>query len=115
MRKKENFLVYDASCAFCTGLAGYFHSKWQIKIVSNDNRINNIDKDIIKKDVHFVCFVDETVLVYHGAEAAVRMVGTKYPILIRLYGIIGIRQLIQLFYWIVKKLRKHLGNLFLKT
>lgn len=104
--KKENFLVYDASCAFCTGLAGFFHRKLGIKIVPNDVTINYLAKETIQKDVHFVIFENGKLLVFHGAEAAVRMVGQKYGILIKLYKVIVFKQLFNVFYWIVKKLRK---------
>lgn len=112
MGKRENFLVYDATCAFCTGLAGYFQSKWKVKIVPNNVPVNYIDKKTIKRDVHYVVFNENGYVVYHGAEAAIMMAGKEYPILVLLYSIIGIRQVIQAFYWIVKKSRKYLRNLF---
>jgi len=104
--KKENFLVYDASCAFCTGMAGFFHRKLGVKVVPNNIQVSYLDKETIQKDVHYVVFENGKPIVFHGAEAAVRMVGQKYGILIKLYKVIGFKQFFQISYWIVKKLRK---------
>ena len=111
--KKESYLIYDSSCAFCTGLASYFQRKWNIKIVPNTS-VTGKNKELIKKDVHFFDLDEKNneYKLFSGAEAAVRMIGRKYKFLIFLYSIFGIRQLIQSFYWIVKKSRKYVGNLF---
>jgi predicted DCC family thiol-disulfide oxidoreductase YuxK len=104
-------LIYDSSCAFCTGLAGYFHRRWGVRIVPNNMTGNTkLEKKLIQKDVHYIIYnkTDNSYVMYDGAEAAVRMIGKKYPVLIWLYYVPVIRQLIQFLYWIVKKLRKYL-------
>lgn len=98
--KNRKYIIYDYSCPFCTGIAQYFEKNWDIEIVGK-----------VFKDVHYV----DGKIMYDGAEAIIRVLGTRYPVLISLYGIMIFRIMFKSIYWIVKKLRKHLGNLFLKS
>lgn len=113
-RKREVYLIYDASCVFCSSLAGYFSHNWKMKVLPNTYSSLKWDKELIKKDVHYFCLDKENneYRLFSGAEAAVRVIGEKYPLIIKVYSIIGFKQSIQALYWTLKKLRKHLGNLF---
>jgi len=114
MKKRDSYLIYDASCDFCTGLANYFKRKWKIRIAPNTMEYPPYDRQLISKDVHYECFDKESgeYRLFSGPAAAVRVVGEKYPLIIKVYSIIGFKQIIQALYWILKKSRKHLGNLF---
>ena len=91
--KYDNYLIYDKSCPFCTGIARYFQKNWNVKIVGK-----------VFKDVHYV----EGKKMYDGAEAVIRILSTKYPILILLYSIMVFRIMFKAFYWTLKKTRKYL-------
>jgi len=115
MKNKRDFLIYDAYCDFCYGLAGFLHTHLNVHTVPSYMvrlKAEGLERNVINRDVHFVVFNKNIPKVYHGAEAAVRVIGIRFPFVIYLYYIPVIRQLIQAFYFIVKKLRKHLGNLF---
>ncbi len=109
---RRNFIVYDANCFFCVGLAKYFKNNWNIKIVPNNKTCKYISEKDIKRDVHFVSFCGKKVKIYHGAEASIRILGVKYPFFICIYKIPILKQLIKICYLIVKKSRKYLKKLF---
>jgi predicted DCC family thiol-disulfide oxidoreductase YuxK len=114
-RKREDFLIYDGFCAFCTGLAGRLNKHLGIKIVpSHFVRLKapGLERETIEYNVHYVKFINGEIKVYHGTEAAVRVLGIKYKFLVWMYYIPVIRQLMQAFYFLTKKSRKYLSNLF---
>jgi len=113
MRKREDFLIYDGYCAFCTGLAGRLNRHVGIKIVPSHYvrlKAPGLERDTIEYNVHYVKFNGEEIKVYHGTEAAVRTIGIKHKFVIWLYYIPVIRQLIQVFYFLMKKSRKYLSK-----
>lgn len=113
MRKKQDYLIYDAYCDFCYKVAEVLHKHLNVHTVPSYMvrlKAEGLERETIKHDVHFVVFTKNVPKVYHGAEAAIRVLAIKYRFLIALYAIPGIRQLIKGLYYLVKKSRKFLSK-----
>ncbi len=115
-------LVYDASCPFCSTLAKWFKSKYNIKIVSNKRAsakklgvpgwmLGDIDRD-----VHLIEDINDPRAgiwkhgkrVFHGADAAARLLSINHPFIWTLYSFKPAGFCFKVSYFVIKKLRKYL-------
>jgi len=104
----RKFLVFDDKCDFCSLVAGFFAYHWNIHIVANTKVPDFLEKDRMMKDVHYVVIVSNSIIVYSGPEAVVRLLATKYPSISKLYEHRPFRLAFNIIYRIVKKSRKYL-------
>lgn len=120
---KMHTLIYDASCPFCYTLAHWFKDHYKIKIVSNQRVVAKrlgVPKWMlgdIKRDVHLVEDINDPTAgiwehgkrVFHGADAATRLLSINYPFIWTLYSFKPAGWCFQAAYFTLKKIRKHLS------
>ena len=119
---KKYTLIYDNSCPFCYTLAHWFRDNYKIKIVSNQ-RVSakkfGLPKWMlgdVKKDVHLIEDINDPTAgiwkhgkrVFHGADAAARLLSIRYPFVWTLYSFKPAGLCFKLSYFALKKIRKYL-------
>jgi predicted DCC family thiol-disulfide oxidoreductase YuxK len=106
----DGILIYDSSCPFCAGLATRLKRAYGVDILPNDSKQlpSFVNREAVKKDVHLIRKRKNLTAIYTGVEAAVEIVSHKHPVVAKLYSLPIIKQMAQILYYIVKKIRKYL-------
>jgi len=106
----KEMLIYDSNCSFCADIAKKLQKNYGIEIIGNDSKDLPafIDKNQIKKDVHYIRRHGNFTVTYTGIEAAVQIIHRKHPTIVAIYYLPVIKQLTGLLYFILKKSRRYL-------
>lgn len=106
----SGILIYDPDCSFCVNLAKRLKKNYGVGILPNNHSElpNFVDKDLVRRDVHFIRKRRQMTAVYTGVEAAVEIISQKHPFVAKLYFLPIIKQSAKALYFVVKKSRRYL-------